>query len=62
MSAGKGDRPRRVNGTKYRDNYDNIKWSNNELRTKVGWNSGEDGPPQGQGQKQNNHESEETGK
>ena len=25
--AGKGDRPRKVNGPKYRDNYDNIRWS-----------------------------------
>ena len=23
---GKGDQPRKVNGPKYRDNYDNIKW------------------------------------
>jgi hypothetical protein len=23
---GKGDRPRKVNGPKYRDNYDAIKW------------------------------------
>jgi hypothetical protein len=26
MAAGKGDRPRKVNGPKYRDNYDAIKW------------------------------------
>jgi hypothetical protein len=24
---GKGDRPRKVNGPKYRDNYDAIKWT-----------------------------------
>lgn len=30
MSAGKGDRPRRVNGPKYRDNYDAIKWKKPE--------------------------------
>jgi hypothetical protein len=28
--AGKGDRMRRVDGTKYRDNYDQIVWSNPE--------------------------------
>jgi hypothetical protein len=26
MAAGKGDRPRKVNGPKYRENYDAIKW------------------------------------
>jgi len=26
MSAGKGSKPRKVNGPKYRDNFDNIKW------------------------------------
>jgi hypothetical protein len=26
MAAGKGDRPRKVNGPKYRDNYDAIVW------------------------------------
>ena len=26
MSAGKGDKPRKVDGPKYRDNFDNIKW------------------------------------
>ena len=24
--AGKGSKPRKVNGPKYRDNFDNIKW------------------------------------
>jgi hypothetical protein len=24
--AGKGDKPRKVDGPKYRDNYDSIKW------------------------------------
>jgi hypothetical protein len=24
--AGKGDKPRKVDGPKYRDNFDNIKW------------------------------------
>jgi hypothetical protein len=26
---GKGDQPRKVNGPKYRDNYDGIKWNKN---------------------------------
>jgi hypothetical protein len=26
MAAGKGDKPRKVDGPKYRDNYDSIKW------------------------------------
>jgi hypothetical protein len=25
--AGKGDRPRKMDGPKYRDNYDSIKWN-----------------------------------
>jgi hypothetical protein len=27
MANGKGSKPRKVNGPKYRDNFDNIKWS-----------------------------------
>jgi hypothetical protein len=30
MSAGKGDKPRKVNGPKYRDNFDSIKWGKPE--------------------------------
>ena len=42
---GKGDQPRKVNGPKYRDNYDNIKWNkDNELRTEKRINGGEDCP------------------
>ncbi len=48
---------RKVNGPKYRDNFDNIKWKTNELRTKIRGNGGENRIPQGQSPKQNNHES-----
>ena len=45
MANGKGDKPRKVNGPKYRDNYDNIKWNkDNELRTERRIGSGEDCP------------------
>ena len=30
---GKGDQPRKVDGPKYRDNYDSIKWNKDESKT-----------------------------
>ena len=43
MSAGKGSKPRKVNGPKYRDNFDNIKWgkspkpyNENDKKTQAG--------------------------
>ena len=33
MANGKGDKPRRVNGPKYRDNFDSIKWNKNAETT-----------------------------
>lgn len=58
--AGKGDRMRRVNGPKYRDNYDNIKWEIDEGKT----NRGQDRPQSSQTQiqvpKQNPNEHAEV--
>jgi hypothetical protein len=30
--AGKGSKPRKVDGPKYRDNFDNIKWNKNNRK------------------------------
>jgi hypothetical protein len=57
MAAGKGDKPRKVDGPKYRDNYDNITWSkDNELRIKIRGTNRKDRFPQGQVPKQNSSE------
>jgi hypothetical protein len=57
MAAGKGDRPRKVDGPKYRDNFDSIKWNkDNELRIKIRGTNRENRLPQGQSPKQDSNE------